>query len=243
MYFQFYNTLSILLAYCTVSSAAASADCFTGIGSSYTTSSDASARITAGFTCSNSTCTIRSGGYVKESSTLNITTRHTTEVLGTIGRAFNVSFNEVKYEQMNAENIFGPRQNGYIIYNYSLLCYLGVIEKHCFDDIPAGTPVMACRPRSQAEDPNGPNYRDGHLTFVETDEATARSITDNPALTLKLPDDNGTNNNTNATNATIYSSTESAAINLLGQGGWRSSILTTAIVMTVTKTGEYLIAF
>ena len=241
MQFSFFASLSVLLTYCIVFSAAASPDCFTRIGNGSTTTSDVSARVTTGLICSISTCETTLSGYVNESSTLDITTSHTAEVLETMGTAFNVPFNEVKFEAMGGRWMIGRGQTGYISYDYSLLCYEGVIEKDCFDDIPVGTPVMACRPRNTGEDPNGPNYRDGRLTFVETDEATAQSMTDNPALAVELPDADDSSTN-NISDTTIYNTPESGAINLLGQGSWQSSLLTVTMLVAVMTTGNYIAA-
>lgn len=224
MSFSFFAVLSVLLAYYTVSSAAASADCLRQTGFP-ANSSSIPARISVGVACSeteNRTCSVQSGGYVEASSTLNITTSHTADILDTFGKAHNVPFNQVKYvDGSNSEFNVEPGQNGYIGYTFSQRCYTGVIEGDCFDDVSTGTPVTACRPRIEQNISNEPTLQ-GDITFVDTDEATARNMTDNPALAVKPK--------------------ASGAVDLLGQGGWRSSLLMVTIVMGVVMIENFGVA-
>lgn len=227
MHFSFFAILSVLLAYYAVPSAAASADCLRQIGFAVNLPS-IPARISVGVVCpkaENRNCSsVRSGGYLKAASTLNITTRHTADVFDTFDKSFNVPFDQVKYvDGSGSEYDVGPGMSGYIGYIFSQTCYTGVIEKDCFNDIPTGTPVTACRPQIQQRNADGPPSLDGHIEFVNTDEATARNMTDNPALAVK-PKDSG-------------------AVNLLSHEGWRPSLLAVTMVMTIMKVGNSLVAF
>lgn len=242
MYFSFFAILSVLLAYYTVFSAAASADCFRKIGN--ITTSETSVRVSAGLACAKTekrNCTIQAFGYANASSTLNISTIHAAEVLDTIGEAFNISFNKVRYESINGSFYpISPGMNGYINFTFSFWCYSGVIAKDCFDDIPVGVPIKACQPQSSTGDMSVPSYLVSSIDLIVTDEATARNMTDNPALAIKPPKDSGANNDTDISPNT---SPHSGAVNLLGQGNWPSSLLMMTIVMTITKIGNYFITF
>ena len=226
MYVSFFAIVSVLLAYYTVPSAAASADCLRQTGFP-ANSSSIPARISVGVACSkteNRTCSVQSGGYVKAASKLNITTKHTADVFDTFSKSFNVPFDQVKYvDGSGSEYDVGLGTSGYIGYTFSQTCYTGVIDKDCFDDIPTGTPVTACRPQIQQTNVHGPPSLQGRIEFVNTDEATARNMTDNPALAVK-PKDSGT-------------------VTLLGHEGWQPSLLMVTIVMTIMKVGNYFVAY
>lgn len=231
MYSSFFAILSfffLLLAYYTASSTAAEADCLRKTGSPVTSSS-APTRISVGVVCSkteNRNCTIRSGGFVEIQRTTNLTTtsHNAEEIVDTFGKAYNVTFNSVTYVDVSrAEFVVEPGRNGYIGYTYSQRCYTGVIEKDCFDDIPIGTPVTTCQPYMQRNDTVGLWSLPSKKEFFDTDEATARKMTTNPALRVS-PDLSG-------------------AAHLLSHGGWPSSLLMVIMVMTVVRIGDYFIAF
>ena len=181
---------SILLPYCTVLSAAASADCFRQEGDSYTTPANHSDRISIGVTCSaaeNKNCIVESGGFVNAQSTLNINTTDPVEIFDAIGRAVNTDFKASLYGRVsNASITVGPGRNGYVGFTVFLRCYDGVVGdgKDCFDDVPAGVSVTACQPATlSGKSLDRIPYFDGVSSFISTDPETASKITTNPAAT------------------------------------------------------------
>lgn len=258
MYFSLSIILSVLLSYCTVFSAAASADCFRQEGTLEIIQSNITSRISAGVACSkaaNQSCLLESDGLVSAPSTLNITTAHTAEVFDAIGKAVNspFPFNESGYGDVSRMSIsIGPGENGYISYNLYLRCYDGVIENECFDDIPAGMPVKACQPWGNVIISGEVFPRlNSTFEFVPTDEATALNMTDNPAAALKAEVDSGTANGTGSDTASGTGSgtasgpdsgPDSGAVKLLGQGGWWSSMVMMTVVMTTMGIGSLFFA-
>lgn len=213
----------VLLPYCAVLSAAASADCFRQEGDSYTTPTNHSDPISVGVTCStaeNKNCTIESGGFLNAQRTLNVNTTDPAEIFDAIGKAVNTDFKEFLYGRVpNVSRTVGPGSNGYIGFTVYLRCYKGVVGdgKDCFDDVPAGVSLTACQPATlSGKDSQGIPDFEGMASFVNTDQETASKITTNPATT--------------ATNAPVADDKDSGAVMFGQRGGSLMMMVTTVVV-------------
>lgn len=219
MYRSFFTILSVSLACYTVSSAAASADC---LGQTEVPANQS--RYPTDILVSNFTVSfparLNRNLHVNASSTLNISTSHTADVLDTFGQVFNVSFIPVEYtlgEFNGTSNHTKDEDERKIHDSVAQRCYIGVVEKDCFDDIPTGTSVRACRPLTLTDDGSIDDPED--LADPVQTSATASTTTATPAPTA--------------------TSKNSGAVNFVGQGDWRSSLLMVMIVTTVVRTGLY----
>lgn len=231
MYRSFFAILSVFLACHTASSAAASADC---LGQTEIPANQTNDHGDITFTVhgenhplpGNENVTFISGTFVNASSTLNITTRYTADVLDTFAKAFNVSFDRVEYTFGKPVNVSTDRKEevlnerglgeGDVSDVVAQRCYLGVVEKDCFDDIPTGTPVKACRPLRLNDD--------GSINPDSEDPVQP------PATTTAIP-------------APTVTPNDSGAVNLLGQRDWRSSLLMAMIVTAVVRIGVDFVSF
>lgn len=218
--------LSVFLAYYTVSSAAAAADCLrqTGLPTNSSTSPTYTHVTVDCPKPDNQTCeSIQTTRYVQAKRTLNITTKYTADVFDTFSKSFNVVFKDVNSTFTSITNKplndSTPVQTDSGDHDVPQRCYTGVIQKDCFNDIPTGTAVEACRPYILDETTNGPSDL-GNET-ITTEEPTPSTTNPAPSATP-----NG-----------------SVAIHLLGHGGWRSSLLMVTMVMTMMKIGNYFVAF
>lgn len=226
MYCSFVAVVSVFLGYYTVSSAAASADCLrqTGFPTNSTTYTSSSRLYLDCPKSDNGTCQYqRTTRYIEALKELNITTRNAEDVFDTFGKSFNVSFNDlhstfVTYKPVNISS--QVEDEGFRGNDVPQRCYTGVIQKDCFDDILIGTPVEACRPYNPGQTTNGPS--DLGDETVRPDEP--------PASATAYPNPTATSN-------------DSGAVILLGQRGWRSSLLTVTMVITIMKIGSCFIAF
>lgn len=171
--------LSILLL---ADGSAAASSCFTQQGDRYSKPSNRTETVSAGLVCpktqSNSTCTISSGGYVTERSTLNITTANSNaDIFRTVT---NQSFDTSLVGNVDGYSFtMNPGQNGYIGFTLTYDCYQGVLGGGCFKDVDAGTAVEACRPVPFGSGGKFPTLK-GTFSWVTTDAASA-NFTTNPA--------------------------------------------------------------
>lgn len=231
MYRSFFAVLFVLLACYTTSSAAASADCLgqkeiPANQSRKPTDLDINIGGVTYPLPNNRNYTFQSGANVNASSTVNISTVYTANVLDSFSKVFNVSFSRLEYTFGTSRNVSshtveienGPPGFDDFSEVVSQGCYTGVVERGCFDDIPIGTPVSACR--------SLPLKDDGSLNEDSIRPSATAPSTTAPLAPTVTPQDNGAVN-----------------LLLLGQGDWRSTLLMTMIVTTVVRTGVYFIAF
>ena len=225
--------LSVFVGYCTVfSTAAPSEDCFKQEGDLYTTTEDGASRTSAAIACSaraNVPCKLPFGGFLNEPRTLNISSTHTDEIFDLIGKVVDTEFKKSIYGSVTTGNFtVEPGQTGYMAFTQYLACNDGVIVgSECFDDVPAGTSVAACRPETLGgTDSKGLPILNGASTFVRTgqDPEVAPTATGNPAATTKPDADSG-------------------AVKLLGQGGWWPTMMMAAVVMAAMGMGTCSVAF
>lgn len=190
--------LSVLVGYCTVfSAAAASKDCFKQKRNSYTKPEDGASIISAPIACSklaNATCQLPYGGFLNQPRTLSISSTHTDDIFDLIGKVANTEFKKSIYGAVpNGSYAILPGQTGQVDFTQILECYDGtIVRSQCFDDVPAGTSVTACRPFTlSGKDSKGVQYLNGVAAFVTTggDPEVPPKSTDNPAANTK-PDGN-----------------------------------------------------
>lgn len=240
--------LSVLVGYCTVFSGAASVDCFKQEGDGYTTTWNTTSRISAPISCSmsaNRTCELASGGFLNVPSTLSITSTHTDEILETIGKAVDTEFKKSVYGAVpNSTFTLQPGQTGYVGFTATLRCNDGVIVgSECFDDVPAGQSVTACRPSTLGGDNSkGVPNLDGVAAFVTVDDDDLFDNTDNPAASST---DTPVPISTDNPAATTKPDADSGAVKLLGQGGvWSTTtIVMVTIVMAAMGIGSCSVVF
>lgn len=243
MYSFIFAVLSVFLAYYTTFSAAASADCLRQIGfpansQRYSTFTNAS-----GVTCirhsklDNRTCTWQETyKEVDLSTTLNITTKYDVDVFDTFAQSFNVSFHDVNYSSSHLNGTVSSDSvesedspdaevtpvlsgNSYGGSVFPQRCYIGEIVKDCFNDIPTGTRVKACRPFIPDEGEDEPSDLEDEI--VRPGEVVTPTRTGVITPTARP--------------------TNSGAVHLLDHAGWRSSLLTVAMMATIMKIGNYLV--
>ena len=194
MYCSLSLVFSIFLSCCAVFSAAASADCFTPQGDSYTTPTNLTQRTSVGIVCSkaaNKTCTVHSEGSMTVQSTLNVTPDpdDVDSLFEAVGKAFNAETpKSITGTIPNGTYTVAPGKAGHVGFTLTLRCYDGTVGGgDCFKNVAAGASVTACVPSTLGGNMDVPNL-DGTAGFVQTDEATAAAETDVPNLVVKDAD-------------------------------------------------------
>ena len=178
-------SISLLSIFLLVDGIAAASNCFTQRGDRYTKHSKRIDIVSAGLVCpqsqSNSTCSVESGGYLTEWSTLNITTPNSNaDVFRAVRQTLNQPFDRFIVGTVDSiKYTIQSGKNGYIGFTLSYYCYQGVLGGGCFKDVNAGTAVEACEPRTSATGGEIPAL-DGQFSFVSTDAQSAK-FTTNPA--------------------------------------------------------------
>lgn len=249
MYCSIIAVLSISFAFFTFSSAAASAGCLRQTGFPVTsplhpTNSSVEASCIKFLESDNKTCTLqRISEHVQLYKTLNSTFTQSAaeDVFDAFSKSFNVSFNDVNgtfitdSEPPNvgfnsAKNETSPGAeyypqlsgNSYGGKVFSRRCYTGVVKKNCFNAIPIGTALEACRPFIPDEITKEPADSDDET--IRLDEVSPSTRTGSLVATA-TPADSG-------------------AIHLFGRAGWQSSLLIVTMVMTIMmKIENYFVAF
>lgn len=182
MYLSLPIILSGLLSYCTVFSAAASADYFRQEGYNYTTPSEITSRFSAGMACSkvaNRTCILQSNGLMNARSPLypNMTcTAVVFDIIDTFAKSLILFEESIKSRLPRDTITLEVEQNDYSSPIFSLTCYSSVIENVCFDKIPVNVPVTVSQPKGFENKAEGITRLYSTSVIVNTDEDTDNEV-------------------------------------------------------------------
>jgi hypothetical protein len=218
---------AVFLLSCPAFSAAASGDCFTQQGESYTKSANNVQRISEGIACpesSDQVCQLIAVGVVDVQNTLNDTKGDdATELTGYIRQDGKIDFPVAKWGTVPGEMYdVRPGRAGYYGFTPTYRCYVGVLG-NCLRNFTAGTWVEACRvvPLGQDLYSGIPDVQ-GTTSFIDTDRDTIANMTTNPAMGPGRPSLGRIQQDRRSDGVTLGHGGEwvMATVAVIGIGGW-----------------------